>query len=451
MTGDPARTGPIWASKAVFLLAAIGYTVGPGNIWRFPYLAGENGGSAFVLLYLAAVAVIVLPILIAELLVGRRGRGSAPMAIRTVAETAGRSPHWSLVGWLGLASTFVVVSFLGVISGWILAYLVKAVSGSLTGLDTSSAVEIFEDLMADGWQMSAWYAAILAITGFVVARGLHRGVEAAAKALTPLIPLLLLVLVAHGAVAGDLRAALAFLFDFDLKAVDARTALAAVGQAFLSVGIGGAVLITYGSYVARDVSLPRAALTIVAADTLIALMAGLAIFPVVFGHGLDPSSGPGLVFITYPLALSESPAGYPLGIVFFALLLVACLSSIIAALEAVVSAVAERSGASRGLTSGAAAIILWILGLGTVLSFSRWSDLRVVGRTVFELLDYLTLSVSVPIGALLVALFVGWRMPPTVSREELRPSRRLAYRGWLWTLRLAVPLALGTILLSNLW
>ncbi len=450
MPTDPSRTDRRWTSRLHFLLAAIGLAVGPGNVWRFPYLAGEHGGGGFVLLYLLAVAAVAVPILIAELMVGRRGRAAAPMAMRAVAVIEGRSRRWSLVGWLGLASTFVILSFFSVVAGWMLAYLFRAASGSLGALSAPAAGATFDRLMADPVQMTAWHGAVMAITTFIVARGLHRGVEAAARRLTPLLPILLLALVAHGALAGDFRSAAAFLFAFELSGVDSGTALAALGQAFLSIGVGGATMMTYGAYVGRRVSLPRAAITIAAADTCVALLAGLAVFPIVFGHGLDPASGPGLVFVTYPLALAASPAGSLFGTAFFALLVIASLTSFIGGLEALVAAVVERTGAPRGAAASAVGISAWLLGLGTVLSFNRWSDLRFAGKNVFETLDFLTLSVSVPLGALLLALFVGWRVAPATSQAELAMANPLAYRGWLWTLRIVVPLALGAILVSNL-
>ncbi len=447
---DPPRTDRRWTSRLHFLLAAIGLAVGPGNVWRFPYLAGEHGGGAFVLLYLLAVTAVAVPILIAELMVGRRGRGSAPRAMRRVAEAEGRSRGWGLVAWLGLASTLVIVSFFSVIVGWMLAYLLKAASGSLAALTAASATATFERLTADPLGMAAWHGAVVAITTLIVARGLHRGVEAAARRLVPLLPVLLAVLIAHGAVSGDLRSAVAFLFAFELSAIDGETALAALGQAFLSIGVGGATMMTYGAYVGRAVSLPRAAITVAAADTCVALLAGLAIFPLVFAHGLDPSSGPGLVFVTYPLALSATAAGSVLGTAFFALLIIASLTSIVAAVEALVAAIVEHGGTSRGVASAGVGISIWLLGLGTVLSFNRWSDLQLAGKTVFELLDFLTLSVSVPLGALLLALFVAWRVVSTTSAAELAMENPRAFYGWLWTLRIVVPLALGAILVSNL-
>ena len=442
-----------WSSRLYFLFAAVGYAVGLGNVWRFPYLVGQHGGSVFVLLYLGLVTVIAIPILIAELMVGRRGRGSAPVAMRTVASEGGRSERWALVGWLGLTATFLILTFFSVITGWALAYLFKAATGALSDLDAASATATFDNLMTDPATMMAWSAVILVLCTFIVVRDLHEGLEKAMGILVPLLPVLLLVLVVHSALTGDFSAATDFLFRFDPSSLNGEAALAALGQVFLSVGVGGAVWMTFGSYLPKSASLPGAACRIVAADTVVALLAGLAIFPVVFAHGLDPSSGPGLIFITYPLALSGSPASALFSSALFLLLVVIALTSIIGALEALTSAAVERLGLGRTATGVGIGIATWTLGLATVLSFNRWSGLRlparfgrIGGKPPFEQLDYATLHIMVPVSALLVTIFVAWRIAPAISESELGLKSSVAYQGWLWMLRVAVPLALLSIL-----
>lgn len=444
-----------WSSRLYFLFAAVGYAVGLGNVWRFPYLVGQHGGSAFVLLYLGMVVFIAIPILIAELMVGRRGRGSAPTAMRAVATEGGRSERWALVGWLGLTATFLILTFFSVIAGWALAYLFKAATGALRGLDASSATATFETLLADPVTMMVWSGVILALCTFVVVRDLHGGLERAMGILVPLLPVLLLVLVVHSAMTGDFSAAAAFLFRFDPGSLNGEAALAALGQVFLSIGVGGAVWMTFGSYLPRSASLSGAACRIVAADTVVALLAGLAIFPVVFAYGLDPSSGPGLIFVTYPLALSGSPASALFSTALFLLLVVIALTSIIGALEALTSAAAERLGVGRASIAVGVGIATWTMGLATVLSFNRWSDLRLPpsfrslgGKPPFELLDYVTLQVMVPVSALLVTIFVAWRVAPATSKSELGLKGNVVFQGWLWMLRVAVPLALLSILVS---
>lgn len=446
-----------WSSRTAFVLAAVGAAVGLGNVWRFPYLAGTSGGGVFVLVYLASVALVALPILVAELLIGRRGHHSPPAAMRAAACAEGRSPLWSLAGWLAVATGFVILTFYSVIGGWVFDYLAGSLGGGLRGTDAQAAQARFQALLADPLRLVLWHTAFMSATAIIVGRGVRRGIERAARVLMPALVLMLLALVGYGAAAGDLGAAVRFLFGFDATRVDAQVVLAAIGQAFFSIGVGMGLMMTYGAYLAREVSLPRTALIIAAADTGVAILAGLAVFALVFGNDLEPAGGPGLVFVTLPIAFAAMPAGTFFGGLFFLLLLVAALTSAVAILEPVVSWAEERRGIGRVRGTAAAAFTAWLIGVGCALSFNRWRDFRPFGwlgtagdKGLFDLLDHLTSAVTMPLGGILVALFAGWRMSRQATLAELGLADGLLYRTWRWLLRTVVPLAIAAVLLGSL-
>lgn len=399
-------TPATWSSRFVFTLAAIGAAVGLGNIWRFPYLAGSSGGSAFVLVYLGAVCLVAVPVLIAEMLLGRRGRGHPAAAFAAVAASRAH----------------------------------------------------FDGLLADPWAMMGWSGAYTALAIGIVARGLHAGIERSITLLMPLLFASLLALVGYAAAVGDLAAGLDYLFRPDFSRIDGGVVLAAVGQAFFSIGVGMGIMMTYGAYLPREVSLTRSAFLIGGSDTLVAVLAGVALFPLVFENGLDPGQGPGLVFVTLPIAFGNMPAGAAFGGVFFVLLVVAALTSSIAVIEPMVLWLMDRFRWRRSRAAWTAGVTAWIAGLGTVLSFNAWKDwfplggvARFAGKTFFELLDYATSSVLMPLCALLVALFVGWRMNPEHAAEELGLGRGFHFAVWRGVLlRWVVPAAIAGILLAGL-
>lgn len=455
--GSPA-TRATWSSRLVFLLAAIGASVGLGNIWKFPYLTGVSGGAAFVLVYLAAVTLVAVPILVAEMLLGRRGRHHPAAAVAAVAVQSGASPRWGWIGGLGVLVGWLIMTFYSVIAGWAMAYVWPTLSGRFGGAGAAEVAAHFNGLLADPWTLMAWSGLYTALTAAIVARGLKGGIERAIIVLMPLLFLALLVLLGYAAVAGEFGAAMRFLFRPEFGRLDGAVILAAVGQAFFSIGVGMGILLAYGSYLPRDVSLTRSAFAIAAADTGVAVLAGIAIFPLVFANGLDPGEGPGLVFVTLPIAFGSMPAGSLFGGVFFLLLVFAALTSSIAILEPMVAWLTERRGWRRPLAAWLAGGAAWVSGLGTVLSFSAWKDwhplglfARFQGKTFFDLLDYATSSLLMPVSALLIALFVGWRMRPEAAADELGLGRGFHFRVWHGLLlRWVVPAAIAVILFRGL-
>jgi NSS family neurotransmitter:Na+ symporter len=447
---DSARR---WSSRLVFLIAAIGFAVGLGNLWRFPYLAGQNGGGAFILLYIGAVFVIGLPLVIVELAVGRKGGADPARAWRKVAVAQGASRWWGAIGYLGVLSSFLVVSFYCVIGGWTLAFAWNAVSTLASG---EGALD-FAGLLADPLALTGWQTAFILINLAIIRLGLEKGLE---RAMTVMMPLLLVTLLGTLAIAvfqpGFPRAA-QFLFAVDPALVTWQSVIKAVGHAFFSVGVASAVLVTYGGYLGPQEKIGRLAVIIVVAQTIVALLAGLVIFPFVFTAGLDPTEGPTLLFVTMQTAFASLPGGAWLAAVFFTLVVMAALTSSIALFE-MLAAIGEARGIARGALLGGAGIALWVIGLGTVVSFNlaaNWHPLAGVPllaeANFFGVLDILTSSIAMPLGGLLAAIFAGW-IVPRASWAALLGWRDdgAGITAWLMLLRGPVPLILIATLVAGL-
>ncbi len=450
-------SSPTWSTRLAFVLAAIGAAVGLGNIWKFPYMAGTNGGAAFVGVYIACVAIIAIPILMAELMLGRRGRGSPPSAMAQVARDSGRSSGWSAVGWLGAWSGFLIVSFYSVIAGWALAYVMEAALGRLQGIDAARSAALFDGLLASPGTLTFWHSAFMAATVVIVARGLNRGIETAVRVLMPALFLMLVVMVVYSAMAGDLAAGWTFLFRFDLQAVNGSVVLMAIGQAFFSIGVSMGLMMMYGAYLPAGEPIPRYSLIIALADTLVALLAGLAIFPLVFAHGLDPAEGPGLIFVTLPIAFGNMPLGALFGTVFFLLLVFAAITSAIALIQPMVARVQEHPAITPFSGAVLVGFAAWLLGIASVLSFNHWSDVEPLGwlpafagSTFYDLIDYFTANVMMPLGGMLIALFAGWFASRSVLDGELGDLGRGLFRLWRLSVRVVAPLGILLIFVVNL-
>jgi neurotransmitter:Na+ symporter, NSS family len=443
----------MWSTRLAFILAAAGSAVGLGNIWRFPYTAGEYGGGAFVLVYLLCVAGIGIPIMMAEILLGRRGRQSPINTMRSLAEREGKPAAWFLLGWIGIAAGFLILSFYSVIAGWTLAYVVRAAGGAFAGMDAAGSKAMFDALVGDGERLLAWHTIFMVMTVMVVARGVASGLERAVKWMMPALFILLLVMVAYAGYSGDLGAALHYLFAPDFARLHDKAGeaiLSAMGQAFFSLSLGMGAIMVYGSYLKHDASIAGSTLMIAATDTLVALLAGLAIFPMVFAHGLEPGSGPGLIFVTLPIAFGEIPAGSWFGALFFTLLVVAAWTSSISILEPVVAWLVENRGFSRVRASILAGVAAWLLGIACLLSLNAWSGVTLFGKGVLDLFDYLTANVLLPLGGILIAVFAGWVMPRAATLDELGGGDGVGYRLWRFLVRYVAPLAVALVLLNGL-
>lgn len=443
-----------WSSRLSFVLASAAAAVGLGNIWKFPYVMGENGGGAFVLIYLLCIAFIGLPIMMAEVVIGRRGRHSPGYAAKTVAQESQRHSGWQVAGWLGMLTGYLVLSFYAVIAGWALAYVFKAAQGQFTGASAEAIGNTFSNMLSSPTELTLWHSAIIIATVLVVGNGVKNGLERAVQFLLPAMILLLIGIAIYSGSIGDFGAAFSFMFEADFSKLSVNGVMIALGHSFFTLGLASGVVIMYGAYLPKETSIVQTSVWIAVVDTFVALLAGLAIFPLVFGFGLTPSEGPGLIFTTLPLAFSEMPAGGLVGTIFFVMLVIAAFTSAIAMIESSVAFVAEKFNLSRWPSTLISATVLWCLGQLTVHSFagSSWTqlDFSWFGKSItsiFDLIDALTASFLLPIGGLLLALLAGWVMKRQYSEEELGSKRGL-YDVWLLCLKYVAPIAIVIIFLQ---
>ena len=446
-----------WSGRLAFILASIGAAVGLGNIWKFPYTLGSSGGSAFVLVYVIAILLVALPIMLAEMIIGRRARRSAPAAMENLAVEHGASRNWRFVGWMGLFALFLVLSFYSVIAGWTAAYLFKTASGSMSGLSPAEVGENFGNFLHQPWQMIFWHLAFTVATVFVVSKGVRIGLERLVKVLMPALLLTLVALVINSALVGDFSAALDFLFTADLSKLTPVVVLAAVGQAFFSVNVGVGAVLTYSAYLPKEVNLFRSAIIVALGDTMVALLAGLAIFPIVFANNLDPGEGPGLIFVTLSTAFAQMPGGVLIGTAFFAMIIFAALTSSISMLESMTARIYEIRGISRTAAAGIIGTGTFLVGLITVLSFSTWENTYPLGqfaifagKTPFDLIDYLVSNVLMPLGGMLYALFAGWWLSRDTCLDEIGLDDGAMFRLWLLLVRVVAPLGVAAVFVFNL-
>jgi NSS family neurotransmitter:Na+ symporter len=438
-------TQPNWSSRFAFLMASVGFAVGLGNIWRFPYVTGENGGAAFVLVYLACVFGIGAPILMAEVMVGRRGKGSPPTAMANVAEESGRSRHWKWVGGMGLLAAFTIEIVYSGVVGWVLWYLFKAVTTGFAGLDGAGASAEFAGVLGDTGGMLFWTLVGLGITGLIIYFGVQGGIERAVRIMMPLLFLLLVGLATYNYFAGGFDAAVEWLFTPDFSKVGFATVLAAIGQAFFSIGVAMGGMMTFGSYLSRDISITQSVLIIVIADTTVALVAGLVIFPAVFNNGLDPAAGAGLIFQTLPVAFAQMPGGHLFSILFFLMLSVAGITSMVGLVETVTHWVEERFGLVRHRSALAVVGSIAVLSVISLMSYNVLGDVGLGGRNFNDILDYFSNQILLPLGGLLIAVCAGWAMNKQSTREEFTTLNAAAYELWHFLIRFVVPPAVLVI------
>ena len=443
--GNEARSA--WSSRTAFLLAAIGGAVGLGNLWRFPYMAGEYGGSGFVVIYLAFVFFLGVPLMAAEMLLGRRGHRSPINAIAVLVRDENASAFWKLIGWISVLVPFAGLSYYAVVGAWSIDYLLLAGGNHFAGFDGASSGNAFNLRIDQPVYQAALHGLFVALTGVVVANGVNKGIERATRVMMPLLMVVIVVLVVYGMVAGDFARAARFLFSPDFSSLTRESFLVALGQALFSLGIGVGLMITYSSYMPEDFSLRSCASIICIGDTIAALLAGFAIFPIVFASGLDPAGGPGLIFVTLPIAFGNMPGGQVMGTLFFALLFFAAFTSAIGMLEPVVASLEERWPDMRRRMTVFAGVAIWILGLGSVWSFSFMADFKPlaflgIDRNYFGITDFVVANVFPPINALLIALFAGWVLKSSVLDEEFGGDRENWKRYFRFTVRYVAPVAL---------
>lgn len=455
-----ARTRPgsvVWSSGLAVYLGTAGASVGLGSIWRFPYLAGTGGGSAFILVFVLACVLVATPLLAAEFALGRASRLSPPEAAGAVAVTMGRSSRWNIIGILGTLAAFLLFSYYTVIAAWLLAYAWKCGIGILTAAGPRHVAALWNEFQSKPLEVAAWHAGFVAIVILISARGLQKGIEPANKIRAPALLALLLILVTYSLATGDVRRGLSFAFKPDFSAINAQVVLSAIGQAFYATGVAQAMMIAFGAYMQPGTSLVRASLAITGAILLVSLLATMMIFPLVFGYGMNPAQGPELVFDVLPRVFTEIPGGRVMGTLFFSLLVLAALTPSIALLEPGAAWLIRSRGVGRAAAVWIVGVTSWVIGIGTVLSFNRWSQWHPLSfiplfahKTFFDVLDYVCSNIMLPVGALLTSVFVGWRLSPAFVRGELAQTTPFARSACLWLLRYVCPLAILAVFVATL-
>jgi len=443
----------MWSSRWLFILAAAGSAVGIGNIWKFPYVAGQNGGGAFVIIYLVCVALVGIPIMVSEVMLGREGRSSPITTMRQLVDRGGHNPMWVLIGWMGVLAGFLILSYYAVIAGWAMNYVMLTVAGTFEGITADAASTTFDTFLASPWQLIFWQTAFMVLTIWIVGKGLSRGLENAIRWFMPTLFILLLVLLGYSINSGGFGQAVDFMFSVDVSAfTDPQIWLIAMGQSFFTLSLGMGAMMAYGAYVPEDAGIGSTVATIAALDTVVAIAAGLAIFPIVFANGLDAAQGPGLMFVTLPLAFGQFPLGIVFGTLFFVLVTFAALTSAISLTEPVLAYLVEEYNAKRKRVAISVGVLCWILGLGTVFSFNVWSDVTVVGGlTVFDFIDYVSQNIMLPLGGLLIAVFAVWKLPKAVMQKQLGWGRPLLMGGWRIIAGVLAPLGVLAVFVNILW
>jgi NSS family neurotransmitter:Na+ symporter len=441
-----------WASRWTFIMAATGSAVGLGNIWKFPYEAGSNGGGAFVLVYLACILLIGVPVMMAEVLIGRHGRKSPINSMKDVVAVSGVDKRWTKVGWLGVLAALLILSFYVVIAGWVLSYIFEIASGDLSGANGEMANAAFQSLREDPLRVIFWQSLFLLLCVAVVIGGVKRGLAIAVETLMPILFAMLLILLAFGFFKGNFDAAVEFLFRFDLSQLTWAGVLEAMGQAFFTLSIGMGAIMAYGAYMPKKANIGQTVLVVAFFDCMVAIISGLIIFSFVFStQGIEPSAGPGLMFISLPVAFGSMSGGLLIGALFFVLVSIAAWSSAISLLEPCVAWLIEAKNISRLRANLILAGIVWVLGLGTVFSDNIWAEYKLLGFTFFDFLDFLTANIMLPISGLLIAVFVGFYMNKKAVNSELSGLGPSVRAVWRFSLRYIAPTAIAIVFVMGLF
>lgn len=442
-----------WSSNLLFLTAAVGAEAGVASVWKFTYLAGTNGGGLFVFGYAIALTLIAIPALLAEMLIGRRGGGSMIGSLRKLAGDGAMARGWVVLGYLSLVTLVLTLSYYYIVCGWMLDYLQSALLGRFAGIDGPGAQALFGEVMASPVRMLTNSGVLIFLTAGIVSTGINAGIERVSLVLTPLRFAVLLLLVVFAAISADAGAAARFLFALDPARFTLQSVVAAVGQAFFSLGIGMGVMMTVASYMKADYSLFKAVAAVGAGQILVGVMAGMAIFPVVFSAGIPPAEGPGLLFVALPVALGNMPGGYIMGVALFLTMTFAAITATSVMLEAIAAALKDIVPGGKKVIVWTSATAIWAMGAVTALSFNAWSGVHPLewlgiasALSPFELLDHATSNVLMPLGGVLVALLAGWGLRAALLAEEVHwptgGAKLVAFRVLLRWIIPAVVIAL---------
>lgn len=465
MAGDKVSVHGSWASRWVFVLAATGSAVGLGSIWKFPYMTGVYGGGAFVVMFLLFIALLGVPVMIAETLIGRRARLSPANALKALASHTRHASQWSWAAFAGMVTALLILSFYSVVGGWSLDYILGVGAGKFQGAGAERAGGYFADMVADPWRMILWHSIFMLLSAGVIARGVVAGLERSLRVMMPLLFVLLLILLAYSLTTGHFLEGVRFMFHFEPeRLIDGL--LPAMGHAFFSLSVGIGSILIYGAYMPKQTSIAGTVLAVALVDTFVSLLAGLALFPIVFSAGLNAGEGPGLMFVTLPLAFGNVAFGQLIGVVFFVLVAVAAWSSAISLLEPMVAYLVERTRISRLWITTALAFLCWFVGLGTVFSFNIWKEAKFFvseggafhlyqwgaasGLDTFGVIDFFTSRIMLPLGALTFVVFASWVMGREAVRDELAMRSPRLFALTFFLMRYVAPLGILVVFAAQL-
>ena len=433
-------------------MATLGSAVGLGNIWKFPSLTGSNGGAGFLLVYLAATLLVGLPVMISETMLGRSARANAVTSFERLAPK--NQGGWKIIGWMGFAAAFLIMAFYSEVAGWVYAYIFKSHTGEIATSDPQAAAVVFGQLVSSPVLSLFWQWVVLALTGFIIAFGVSKGIEAVTRRLMPLLFVLLLILCVRSLTLSGAEQGLDFLFHPDFAKVTPAVMLTALGLAFFKLSLGMGTMLTYGSYFREDQNIAATATRVMFADLSVSLLAGIAIFPAVFAFGFQPAAGPSLVFMTIPAVFTSMPGGIVFMTLFFILTAIASVGAILSLLEVPVAVLSERFHMTRKAAAITTIAITAVLGLPAALSQGVTADLKIFGLNPFDLFDFLSSNILLPLGGILICIFVGWvyglAAPEKRLATEGTPTQRLAIRGVFFMVRYVAPIAIAIVLLNGL-
>ncbi|NYI50308.1 sodium-dependent transporter [Macellibacteroides fermentans] len=438
-----------FGSKLGVIMATVGCAVGLGNIWRFPYMIGQNGGAAFLAIYIICIILLGLPVMLSEFFIGRYTRKNAAGAFKVLAP----GTKWSLIGYNGVLASFLILGFYSVVAGWTLEYIMQAVTGSLSDKAPEAFAQDFKLFSTEIFRPILWTVTFIGLTHFIVVSGVKEGIERTSKVMMPILFLILLALCIRSVTLPNASEGLYFLFKPDFSKITSAVVLSAMGQAFFSLSIGMGCLITYSSYFSKDTKMQITALQVTILDTLVAVMAGIMIFPAVFSFGIAPTAGPELVFITLPNIFQQLPMGAIWSLVFFLLLALAALTSTISLHEVATAYVHEEYQITRTKAAWFVSGGVMVLGILSSLSIGIWKEYTLFGLTFFDLLDYLTAKIMLPFGGMLICIYLGNRVDRKILKEELTNKGTVPFyffNTYAFFMKYIAPIAIGMIFLNEL-
>ena len=434
-----------WKNRWTFMLATAGSAIGLGNIWKLPYMIGVNGGSAFVLVFIACIFFVGIPLMMTEIMLGRRAQKNPFNAMQQLASEANASTHWKYLGAAGMLAGVLILGFYSVIGGWVLSYIAIAMQGTFHNITAAESTHKFETLLNTPYLLIFWHSIFMVMTMGVVARGVSSGLEKANNILIPALFAILLILLGYSMSVGDMQAAVHFMFSFDSSKITPVAVLSALGHAFFSLSLGMGAVMVYGSYLQRNVSIARTTIYIAIADTMLGLLVGLAIYSLVFANHLAANAGPGLIFQTLPIAFGHMPGGGVIAVLFFTLVAFAAWTSAISLVEPTIAWVVENTQIKRSHATFALGIAVWLLGIAVSLSFNAWKSVTIIfGLGIFDTLDKLTSTIMLPLGGLLMALFAGYIMRKEHLQDELN-LKAGPYQVWTITNNYIAPIAIFAV------